>query len=1123
MSSIKAWLERQDLGQYAASFESNQIGLSMLDELTDADLKELGVSALGHRKLLLRAIRSQHDSTPAVTSDASAAQQAPNTAQREAERRQLTVMFCDLVGSTALSQQLDPEALRDLMRHYQQCCGAVIDKYEGHVAQYLGDGLMVYFGWPRAHEDDAERALRAALEIVEVVKQVAAPQLLQVRLGCATGQVVVGETGAGDASVPKLAVGETPNLAARMQGLAGADEIVIAPATRHLLGAVFELADMGTHHLKGIQEPVRAWRVTGLGRSEGRFESARGVAGHTPMVGRAEEVALLLRRWELARAGEGQLVLLSGEPGIGKSRTTRALREALKDQPHQQLHFQCSPFHTQSGLHPVITQLQRASDLRQEDSADAKLDKLEALLRQALPPAQVAGVAPLMAALLSLPVARYAELNYSAQKRKERTLAAVLQLLAALAARQPLLLLFEDVHWIDPTTQEFLDLLVPRVAQSPVLLLITHRPEYLPHWAGAADVTQMRLNRLSRKLGAELADRVTAGQALPPEVLEQIMAKTDGVPLFVEELTKAVLESGLLRLGRNGYELTGPLNALAIPSTLQDSLMARLDRLSEVREVAQIGACIGREFGHELLSAVAGLPQAMLQAALAQLADADLIFARGTAPDALYTFKHALVQDAAYASLLRSRRQALHRLVAQALEAHFPERVANEPEAVAQHYSAAGLHEAAVVHWLAAGQRAIERFANAEAVGHLGHGIQALGSLPMGLQRDRTELLLQDSLGRALGSLSGFASPDVGRAYERARQLCGQVGDMAQLLPTLYGLWNYYLMRAEYPISQVVAARFLELTQQAQDPGAKALGHAMSSAQALFVGDFQRTADMAEAGSEHYQPLQHALMVKQFGADPGALCLDWASWSSLIRGYPERAEVFADQGQRLVSSLGDPWTTVVFQVHVTLRDYLWRDPVAALSHARACIETCAEVGMPDRIAEAQIIEGWALAELGEFEPGIELIDRGRQVWQSVGAKIADPLFLAVQATALLRAGRPAEAHLAVEEGLAQIERTGERLMQADLHRLAAEIALAMDPGDGARAQAGYVLSIAVAQDLNSKWFELRAAIGLARLWLSQGRRADALALLTPVYNWFTEGFGTQDLQEARALLDQLAC
>jgi class 3 adenylate cyclase len=616
-------------------------------------------------------------------------------------------MFCDLVGSTELSQKLDPEALRELMRAYQQACGAVIEKYDGHVAQYLGDGLMTYFGWPRAHEDDAERAVRAGLEIIEAVKHVAAPEPLQVRVGIATGPVVVGETGDGDASVPKLAVGETPNLAARIQGLAQADQIVIGPDTRRLVGGTFALADAGEHTLKGIVEPVRAWSVTGVASREGRFEAAHGESDLTPLVGREQELGLLMERWALAQDGEGQVVLLCGEPGIGKSRILSALREKLEGEGVQSLRFQCSPYYINSAFWPSIDNFERALKFDRDEADESKLDKLEALVvgHYGRPQSDVRFVA----SMLSIPCdERYGEISMTPQKFKDETLRTMVDLIEAAANKQPSVLLFEDAHWADPTTLELLDLAIDRVAAMPLLIVLTHRPEFQSRWASHGHVISLNLSKLTRAQSAAMVSRVTGGKALPEDLLEQILAKTDGVPLFVEELTKSILESGELTEAGDHYDYAGKSHSVTIPATLRDSLMARLDRFTPVKEIAQIGAAIGREFSYELVTAVAPLQKTQLDEALSQLTESGLAFRRGTPPEASYTFKHALVQDAAYDSLLKSRRQELHAKIAKVIEALFPQYTETAPEVLAYHVTSAGLSAEAIPLWQKAGELALK-------------------------------------------------------------------------------------------------------------------------------------------------------------------------------------------------------------------------------------------------------------------------------------------------------------------------------------------------------------------------------------------------------------------------------
>ena len=649
----------------------------------------------------------------------------------EAERRQLTVLFCDLVDSTRLASQLDPEELRQVVQAYQATCAKVIARFEGHIAQYLGDGLLVYFGYPLAHEDDAQRAVRAGLGIIEAMGQLhtsLGPERevhLAVRLGIHTGLVVVGDVGGG-ARQEQLALGETPNVAARLQGLAAPNTLVISAATFQLLGGFFACQPLGTPLLKGLAQPLAVYRVLYESMARSRLEAASST-GWTPLVGREQEIGVLLERWAQVKDGLGQVVLLSGEAGIGKSRLVQVLTDQVAAEPRAWLTpCQCSPYHQHTALYPLIDLLERVV-LRfdREESPQQKVGKLEGFLVQyGLP---LAEAVPLCAALLSLPLpADYAPVTVSPEQQKQQTLHALLTILLRIAAQQPVLFVMEDLHWVDPSTLELLSLLVDQGPTARILTLFTFRPDFSPPWTGRAHLTQLTVNRLPRRQAVEVIRQVAHGKVLPAEVVEQIVAKTDGVPLFVEELTKMVLESGLLQERDERYALTGPLPPLAIPATLHDSLMARLDRLAAVKALAQLGATLGREFSYALLRAVAPWDEGIVHQGLHQLVAAEFLYQRGVPPQATYTFKHALIQDVAYQSLLRSTRQQYHQRIAQALEAQFPETVETQPELVAQHYTAAGCHEQAVLYWQRAGQHASDRSANLEAISHLTTGIELL-------------------------------------------------------------------------------------------------------------------------------------------------------------------------------------------------------------------------------------------------------------------------------------------------------------------------------------------------------------------------------------------------------------
>jgi class 3 adenylate cyclase len=775
----------------------------------------------------------------------------------EAERRQLSVLFCDLVDSTVMAAQLDPEDYRTIVRAYQAACGAEITRFAGHIAQYLGDGLLVYFGHPHAHEDDAQRAVRAALGMVEAVARLN-PRLerergvqLAVRVGIHTGLVVAGEIGA-DGRHEQLALGATPNVAARLQGLAAANTVVVSAATYRLITGYFACRELGFHTLRGLAQPTATYQVLQESGARSRLDVAA-ARGFTPLAGRAAEVGLLRERWAQAQAGIGQVVLLSGEAGIGKSRLVRVVAEQVAQDPQAWLTpLQCSPYHQHSAFYPLIAMLERvALQFAADDAAEAKRGKLEGWLVQY--GLELSEAVPLFAGLLSVPLGEgYTPLSLSPEQQKQRTMDVVVRILLEHVARQPLLLVVEDLHWADPSTQALLDLIVAQVPTARILALFTARPEYLAPWGARAHLLQLTLHRLPLGPATDIVTWVAGGKSLPALVRDQILTRSDGVPLFAEELTKTVLESGLLQEEDSQYTLSGPLPPLAIPATLQDSLMARLDRLATVKDVAQLAAALGREFAYDVLQAVSSLDEATLQQALATLVDAELLYQRGLPPRAQYIFKHALIQEAAYQSLLKSRRQQVHRQIAQVLVARFPQTLAAQPEVVAQHYTEAGLVEEALPYWQRAGQQAAERSAYLEAISHLTRGLALLQTLPDSPARAPQELALQVALGQALLVLRGNTAPEVEQAYSRARELCRQVGASAPLVPVLRGLWQLYVMRGASQTAQELAGEVLAAAE-GQDDEQLLLAHYICGNTRLWLGELAAARAHLEESLARYE------------------------------------------------------------------------------------------------------------------------------------------------------------------------------------------------------------------------------------------------------------------------------
>lgn len=1036
----------------------------------------------------------------------------------EAERRQLTVLLADLVGSTALAARLDPEEMRDVLQAFRAVCSEAVDRYDGFVAQFLGDGVLAYFGWPLAHEEDAERAVRAGLELTAATARLSPPGVgaaLAARVGIATGLVVVGDRVGSEEARERAVIGETPNLAARLQALGGPGEVIIADGTRRLLGDVAELEDLGTPRLKGFAEPVRAWKVRGLRALEGRFEAREAGAALTPLVGREEELALLLRRWELAREGEGQAVLLSGEPGIGKSRLVRALRERLPDDPHTMLRCQCSPYHVNTSLYPVIEQLSRAARLEREDTAEARLAKLEALLAQAEPGARSA--APLLAPLLSIPILpeRAPSPELTPQRLKELRLRVLVDQLAGLARTAPVMVVLEDAHWADPTTLELFALAVDRIRELRVLIVVTFRPELVPPWAVRAHVTSLTLSRLGRRDTGAMVAHIAGGRTLSPPVLAQIAARADGVPLYIEELTKAVLEAGVLHEAGQGCEPAASLPPAAIPSTLHDSLMARLDRLGPVKEVAQIAACIGREFRHELLAAVAP-PGIKLAHALDRLRAAELVFRRGAPPDAAYAFKHALVRDAAHQSLLRSRRQQIHARIAHVLEERFPEAAATQPEALAHHCSEAGLVERAIEYRHKAAQVAMRRSAMSEAVAQVREGLALLPALAAGPARTRKEVDLQVDLGHALTTLKGLAAPDTGAAYARARALCRELGGGDPEPVALHGVWRFLHNRAELVAAQEVAEELLRWGKVRGDVAVEVLGHRSAAATRFFRGELSTALGHYERVLALSAPARHDAADNPL--DPRLVTISHMSWELLLQGYPDQACARRREALAAAETWAWPYMQAVVMHHQNVLDQLRGDRRGVERRTAATMALTAAHGFTHWHATATILHGWAIAARGDLEAGLGEMRRGLVAKEATGARLKLPYYLGLMAGLLGRAGCGGEALPLVEDALGRAEATGERWCEAELHRLKGEVLLAADP---AGAEACFRRAVEVARGQGARWWELRAATSLAALWADQGRRRRAHELLAPIHGWFGEGGDTPALQEARELLEVL--
>jgi DNA-binding winged helix-turn-helix (wHTH) protein/predicted ATPase len=1043
----------------------------------------------------------------------------PPTPRMEPERRQLTIALCELICPS--TSAFDVEDLADVIGAYRRSVADSASRCNGSIGRHMGNVVVVHFGHPVAHEDDAEQAVQAGLRLRAAVKELAAEvgRALSFRVGIATGLVIVNN--AANASEPQEVgmVGEAPTVAGRLLGLAKPDTVVIDAATRRLIGDLFNCRHLGAVEPVGMAASTQAWQVLGPSAIDNRFEALRG-ANPAPLVGRDEELGLLHRRWTEARSGEGRVVLVAGEPGIGKSRLTRALLERLEAEPHTRLQYDCSPYHQDSALHPIISQLMRVTGIEHDDAPERKLGKLKAVL----PPITKDHneTVALLASLLSIPLgSEYAQLDLSPQRRRELTVRALLGQLKGLADSQPVLMVVEDAHWIDPTSLEFLSLVIERIGNLSVLLVITARPGFGPPWPSYTYVSMLTLNRLGRHQGEALILRITGGRALPPEVLNQIIAHTDGVPLFVEELTKSVLESGLLEDISDRYILRSPLPALAIPSTLHASLLARLDRLAAVKDVAQMAAVIGREFPYALISAVAGLPQKDLQAALGQLVAAELVFQRGVPPDATYLFKHALVQDTAYASLVRSRRQQLHAEIARALEAQFPDVVAGEPEVLAHHFTAAGITEPAVLYWQRAGQQAVDRSAYAEATRHFNAGIELLAKLPDTTARTRQEIALHIALGAAQIVVKGHAAAEVEHTYLTARELCERIGADAELIPVFFGLWRCYIARPQLRQALELGQSLQHLALKADDAALGVIADYTVGLPRHFLGEFAEARRSLEKGIARTSQLRRAPLFR-IGQDPGVGCRSYAAMCLWMLGFPDQAVARGRDGLALALELKHPFSVAFARCVLACVAQNRRELATVREQAEAALALSTEQRFPVYAGLATILRGWALAVEGKCGEGPIEIQRGMAAWQALGVGGWRPSFCIMLAEAFEVLGKPEEALHKLDEARSLMESTEERWWEAEIYRLRGVVLSKQSMPSQQEAETWFRRALDVARRQQGKSLELRTAISLARMWRDQGKHGEAHDLLAPIYGWFTEGFDTVDLKGARTLLDELS-
>jgi class 3 adenylate cyclase/tetratricopeptide (TPR) repeat protein len=1107
MRGVRELLESLGLERYESVFVDEEIDLDTLVILTEGNLEELGLP-FGPRKRLLQAIAGLSSESEAAEASSRAG------AADEGERRQLTALFCDMVGSTELAERLDPEVLQTVFRTYEDACAVCISRFEGYLYQRLGDCVVAFFGYPHAHEGEAERAIRAALAITEKFASLELEGVgrLHVRSGIATGLVVVSDPRRG-------AVGETMNLASRLQAIAEPGQIVVSDNVRRLAGGVFEYDDLGEQRLKGISKPTHAYHVKGLSGARSRFEASTR-DGVLPLVGRDSDLRVLLDRWQCAKAGEGHALLVAGEAGIGKSRIVSALREHVMTDAAPSISLQCSPFHINTAFYPFTEYLQREAEIQQDEPAEASVNKLEALLRRRLGTVE-AGEVRLFSALLSVPLDTGEPAPaLSPPRQKELTVRALIRLVQAHARAGPSLVIVEDLHWADPTTLEVIGQLIGEGARLQQVLVMTARPEFAPPWFNAGHFTMHSLARLMRSEAIGIVSRITDGKPLPPGVLQLIMDKTDGIPLFVEELTRSVLESGGLREAEDRYEYVGGAADLPVPATLRDSLMARLDRVTAVKEIAQVGATIGREFSHELVSAVAPMSDAMLAEGLTRLTESGLAFRQGTPPRATYVFKHALVQEVAYDSLLKRRRHELHARIAKTLEERFPQTKETEPELLAHHYTAAELTETAIGYWRQAGERAAKAFALQEATSHLRRGLLLVESLAPNADRDRKELELRTLLGPAVVALRGWADPAVGEALEPALALVRSLGRRESHLAVLHGLWVHALVGGRLDASLEWAMELLGAGDAEEDEDLILCGHRAAMTSYFWLGDLVSAWQHGREIRRLYDADRHGHIARLTNSDPLTADGIYGSQYMWMLGYPDRAVAMSLENHEHARRLKHPFDLAfALTLGAEVFDFVNR-PDDLLLHSREGAQIGREHGIP-LMSEilAEITKGIAWLRSGRAKEAAEQLALGIDRLDGTGQLLWQPYLNALLAEALGSSGNLEKGLAVIEKSIAEIERRNERSHAAEVLRIKGWLLERAERAE--EAEAALTAAIGVARAQQARSWELRATTTLARMMARRGEGAFAAALVKPVLVWFTEGLETHDLREACRFLAEV--